>query len=129
MLTHLEQYYQDFFVQSYSASLGWSLNITLFLILFAFFYGLFTRNYSTVDRVWSVLPAVFAIFCLFEFSHLAFSNVPFTLSSILIILWATRLTGNFALKGGYKFSFKKGFMEEDYRWPILKEKIPSRFVF
>ena len=40
-----------------------------------------------------------------------------------------RLTTNFAIKGGYAFSAGKGFTGEDYRWEILRERIPSRILF
>ncbi|MDC7228361.1 MAG: DUF1295 domain-containing protein [Spirochaetales bacterium] len=106
-----------------------SLTITLWVlaasILLSFFYGLFTRNYSTVDRLWSVLPVVYVIIWLPDF----IANPRYIIAVILVLLWGARLTTNFAIKGGYAFSFKKGFTGEDYRWEILRKKIPNRFLF
>jgi steroid 5-alpha reductase family enzyme len=42
--------------------------------------------------------------------------------SILVTIWGIRLTYNFARKSGYSIYFWKG--EEDYRWKILKERVP-----
>lgn len=102
-----------------------SIAITLASILISFFYGLITRNYSTVDRLWSVLPPLYAIIWLTEF----YQNPRYILAAVLVILWGIRLSWNFGRKGGYNFSFKKGFTEEDYRWPIMRRKIPNRFLF
>lgn len=43
--------------------------------------------------------------------------------------WGIRLTTNFAIKGGYNFSFKSGFIEEDYRWAYLRKRIPNKILF
>ena len=102
-----------------------SLWVLIIVAAVAFFAGLFTRNYSHVDRVWSLLPPVYAIIWGTAF----FSEPLYLIPSVLVILWGTRLTFNFARRGGYAFDFKNGFTEEDYRWPILREKIPNRFLF
>ena len=102
-----------------------SLIILTVSIVLSFFYGLITRNYSTVDRLWSVLPPVHMLIWLRDYS----SNPRFIIALVLIILWGARLTTNFAIKGGYSFSLKTGFSGEDYRWEILRRKIPNRFLF
>lgn len=106
-----------------------SLTITLIIlgisIGYSFIAGVITRNYSQVDRLWSVLPAVYVLVWMPDY----IDNPRYIIPAILVILWGIRLTTNFAIKGGYKFSWKKGFYEEDYRWPVLKEKIPNRFLF
>jgi steroid 5-alpha reductase family enzyme len=94
-------------------------------IAVAFFTGLATRNYSTVDRLWSVLPPVYALIWLPGFRE----NPRYLIAAALVIVWGIRLTANFAVKGGYTFSWRRGFTEEDYRWPVLKKKIPSRLAF
>jgi steroid 5-alpha reductase family enzyme len=91
----------------------------------AFVSGLVTRNYSTVDRLWSVLPPVFALVWLPAFRH----NPRYLIAAALVVAWGLRLTANFAIKGGYSFSLRRGFYEEDYRWPVLKQKIPNRVAF
>jgi steroid 5-alpha reductase family enzyme len=102
-----------------------SLWVLIIVAAAAFLAGLFTRNYSHVDRVWSLLPPVYAIIWGVTF----FSEPLYLIPAILVILWGSRLTFNFVRRGGYAFDFKHGFTEEDYRWPILREKIPNRFLF
>ena len=91
----------------------------------AFLAGLFTRNYSHVDRIWSLLPPVYAVIWGVTF----FSEPLYLIPAVLVILWGSRLTFNFARRGGYAFDFRNGFTEEDYRWPILRKKIGNRFLF
>jgi steroid 5-alpha reductase family enzyme len=106
-----------------------TLTITIYILIAcitaSFFAGVITRNYSHVDRLWSILPAVYVIMWMQDYAD----NLRFVIASVLVIIWAIRLTGNFAIKGGYNFSFKKGFYEEDYRWQVLRQKIPNRFAF
>jgi steroid 5-alpha reductase family enzyme len=94
-------------------------------ITVAFLLGLLTRNYSQVDRLWSVLPPVFALVWMPGFRE----NPRYLIAAGLVIAWGIRLTANFAVKGGYAFNLKKGFYEEDYRWPVIKKKIPNRVAF
>ena len=83
---------------------------------------LLTKNYSWVDRLWSILPV---------FHSFYFSLVPLACGQInhlgsrqiimlsLIFLWGARLTYNYWRKGGYS----KG--HEDYRWSYVRSKINS----
>ncbi len=102
-----------------------SLIVAAAAIAVSFFYGLFTRNYSTVDRLWSVLPPVYL---LIWFRDIGF-NPRYIVAFCLVVLWGSRLSVNFALKGGYRFSFRRGFTGEDYRWSILRGRIKNRAVF
>jgi steroid 5-alpha reductase family enzyme len=106
-------------------SLHVSQTILVGCIAVAFLAGLVTRNYSHVDRLWSVLPPVYALVWMPGFLH----NPRYLIAAGLVIAWGIRLTANFAVKGGYAFSLKRGFHEEDYRWPVLKKKIPNRVAF
>jgi steroid 5-alpha reductase family enzyme len=73
-----------------------------------------TREYSWVDRLWSITPPLYAL----HFAGYAgFSDPRLTLMAGLAVLWGVRLTYNFARKGGYK---RGG---EDYRWAEIKQKI------
>ncbi len=83
----------------------------------AFIVGLVTRNYSTVDRLWSILPAVFALVWLPPF----IDNPRFVIAAFLVVLWSARLTTNFALRGGYVFRWPEGFVGEDYRWKVVRK--------
>ncbi|KAI9104063.1 hypothetical protein DFS34DRAFT_576162 [Phlyctochytrium arcticum] len=72
--------------------------------------ALLTKNYSWVDRAWSLLPVSYAW-------TLAGDDVASRMVAGLITLWGIRLTGNFIRQGGYNFK------EEDYRWPVLRKII------
>jgi len=105
------------------------LNVSIWILIITgaavFLAGLITKNYSHVDRLWSVLPPVYAVIW-----GTAFYRYPvFLIPAVLVLLWGARLTFNFARRGGYAFSIRKGFTGEDYRWPILREKIGNRFLF
>ena len=101
-----------------------SASLTAAAIIWAFFIGLFTRNYSTVDRLWSILPGIYVLIGL----PWLFSSPRYLIAGLIILAWSVRLTRNFAVKGGYKR--KNGrFTEEDYRWPVLKKRIPNRIAF
>jgi steroid 5-alpha reductase family enzyme len=106
-------------------NLTFSLLVLAGSVVVCFFAGLFTRNYSHVDRLWSLLPAIYVLIWLTEFK----TNTAFLIPAILVIAWGIRLTWNFGRRGGYQFSLKKGFCGEDYRWAVLREKIPNRFLY
>ena len=73
-----------------------------------------TKEYSWVDRIWSIVPVAYAVF----FAYCAgFSNLRVNIMAALVAAWGARLTFNFARKGGYA---KGG---EDYRWPVLRAKM------
>jgi steroid 5-alpha reductase family enzyme len=73
-----------------------------------------TKEYSWVDRIWSVIPVVYmAIFA----GAAGFADVRLDVMLVLVALWGLRLTFNFARKGGYA---RGG---EDYRWAVLRAKM------
>lgn len=78
----------------------------------AFLAGLLSRDYSWVDRLWSVLPVFFAWFYAW---HGGF-RLPVAAAALLVSAWGIRLSRNFAKKGGY-------YGGEDYRWAILRQRI------
>lgn len=80
----------------------------------AFAFGLATGDYSWVDRLWSIAPALFAwIFALKGKGSLA----SFA-AAAAVTIWGARLTRNFARRGGYSGT-------EDYRWSILRSRIAN----
>ncbi|KAL4881128.1 hypothetical protein BJY04DRAFT_218644 [Aspergillus karnatakaensis] len=91
-------------------------------ILFIIFSEI-NRNYSQVDRFWSILPSVFNV----HFAVWArLSDLPTqTLDSVALIsvLWSVRLTYNYWRKGGYSIG------SEDYRWALVRSQVNNRFVF
>lgn len=75
------------------------------------------RNYSQVDRLWSILPGAYVAHFA-AFAHL--NGLPTQkLDNVLVFstMWGVRLTYNFWRKGGYQIG------NEDYRWEIIKERI------
>lgn len=106
-----------------------SLTITIIIfavsVTYCFIAALITRNYSQVDRLWSILPAIYVLVWLKDYIN----NIRYIIPFIIVVLWSIRLSINFALKGGYNFTWQKGFYGEDYRWSILKERITNRFFF
>lgn len=95
-----------------------SVIIYLFLTGLCFLVGEVSRNYSQVDKVWSIAPMIYVWF----FTYHSDFNLRMILMSILVTVWGVRLTYNFARKSGYSIYFWRG--EEDYRWLILKERVP-----
>ncbi|KAL6158107.1 hypothetical protein ACJQWK_07865 [Exserohilum turcicum] len=83
------------------------------------------RNYSQVDRIWSLLPAFYTTHYAL-WAHM--NNLPATkLDHVMAvtIIWSARLTYNYWRKGGYEIG------SEDYRWIIVKDYIggPAMFFF
>ncbi|MCB9333179.1 MAG: DUF1295 domain-containing protein [Lewinellaceae bacterium] len=74
-----------------------------------------TRNYSQVDKLWSLLPIVYVWYVAAQ----AGFGARVTLMAALVTIWGLRLSYNFARRGGYHWIPWKG--EEDYRWGVLRE--------
>jgi steroid 5-alpha reductase family enzyme len=83
-----------------------------------------TRNYSQVDKLWSLLPPAYS-----WITVAAVPSAKTVLMAVLVTLWGLRLSYNFHRKGGYSVIPWKG--EEDYRWKILRENpvLKGRFRF
>lgn len=82
--------------------------------LICFIVSELTDNYSQVDKLWSIVPLVYA--------WTAWSDngsLRVLIMAILVTLWGIRLTHNFGRKGGYNIIPWKG--EEDYRWKIMRD--------
>ncbi|KAI8380728.1 hypothetical protein BD560DRAFT_386948 [Blakeslea trispora] len=77
-----------------------------------------TKNYSQVDKAWSILPGLYAWHFTIH-DYLVHNSVQPRLlaASILITIWGSRLTYNFARKGGYHWS------GQDYRYPYIRKVI------
>jgi steroid 5-alpha reductase family enzyme len=84
------------------------------LALLCWVLSLITKEYSWVDRLWSITPPLFAVHFA---AYVGFSDARLNLMAALAVLWGVRLTYNFARKGGYKPG------GEDYRWEEIQGKI------
>jgi steroid 5-alpha reductase family enzyme len=78
--------------------------------------GELSKNYSQVDKLWSILPIVY-VWVVAGYGNYAPRLV---IMAILATIWGIRLTFNFAQKGAYRWRFWAG--EEDYRWLVLRQK-------
>jgi steroid 5-alpha reductase family enzyme len=81
--------------------------------------SLLTKEFSWVDRLWSIVPIVYVAW----FAHAAGGgDVRLNVMAFLVAVWGARLTFNFARKGGYA---RGG---EDYRWAELRRRMsPALF--
>ncbi len=92
--------------------------ITLLTALLSFLFASVTNDYSWTDRLWSISPVIYALIYAL---HQNFS-LPILLPTILVALWGSRLTFNFARRGGY-------IGREDYRWTLLRKQIHTPVVW
>ncbi len=93
--------------------LTWSL-ILLSIVFVTFVVSELTRNYSQVDKLWSLVPIAY--------SWITAASAPclrIYLMACLVTAWGFRLSYNFGRKGGYSLIPWKG--HEDYRWSVMKE--------
>jgi steroid 5-alpha reductase family enzyme len=83
------------------------------------------KNYSQVDRLWSIIPAFYNV-------HYAIwarlNGLPtYRLDHVLAVsvIWGARLTFNYWRKGGYTVG------SEDYRWAVVKDYVGpvGMFIF
>jgi steroid 5-alpha reductase family enzyme len=96
-----------------------SLVIYAAVCLATWLLSLLTREYSWVDRAWSLIPIAYvAVFA--AAAH--FRDARLDVMAVLVTAWGLRLTFNFWRKGGYA---KGG---EDYRWAVLRARLtPAQF--
>ncbi|MCR5505782.1 MAG: DUF1295 domain-containing protein [Bacilli bacterium] len=84
-------------------------------VAYCFIVGTLARNYSQMDKLWSILPAVYC----WIIAAKGGMNIRLVIMALLVTLWGIRLTFNFARKGAYTWKFWSG--EEDYRWAVLRK--------
>jgi steroid 5-alpha reductase family enzyme len=83
------------------------------------------KNYSQVDRIWSILPVIYN--CHYAlWAHL--QGYPAQKLDHIVavsVIWGLRLTFNYWRKGGYSVG------SEDYRWEVLRKYLspPVMFLF
>ncbi|KAJ6446599.1 hypothetical protein O9K51_01372 [Purpureocillium lavendulum] len=111
---------QELYVETNPLITGFAASLALGLVFLI--VSEVNRNYSQVDRMWSILPNLYII-------HLAtwarLAGLPHSridLVAAFSTLWSIRLTYNYWRRGGYNVG------SEDYRWEIVKSKVPS-FAF
>lgn len=90
------------------------LTIMLITAFVCFVVSEVTRNYSQVDKLWSLMPVIYSII-----AYLYYPSPRLLIMSCLVIIWGLRLSYNFYRKGGYNIIPWRG--EEDYRWKIMRQ--------
>jgi steroid 5-alpha reductase family enzyme len=95
------------------------------VIAYCFLIGELSKNNSQVDKLWSIVPIGYVWYMTIEGGM----NERMVLMAILVSIWGSRLTFNFARRGAYTWRFWAG--EEDYRWEILRKRpgFSNRFVW
>jgi len=74
------------------------------------------KNYSQVDKLWSILPIAYTWIIAFESGF----EPRLILMTSMVTLWGIRLSYNFWRRGGYSLKIWSG--KEDYRWAVLQAK-------
>lgn len=74
---------------------------------------IFTKDASWVDRLWSIVPWIYA-WVIAGFA--GGTNLRLDLMAVVATIWGLRLTFNFARKGGYSGM-------EDYRWESVRSNM------
>lgn len=98
---------------------GQALDLAIIFGIACWLLSVITREYSWVDRIWSICPA---IYCLIVAANVDFSSTRINIMTLLVIAWGARLTFNFARRGGYRAG------GEDYRWKVVQEQLgPVKF--
>jgi len=98
------------------AALMQIVSIYLIAALACFLISTISKNYSQVDKLWSLIPIVYVwVVCW----NSGFES-RMVLMSVLVTIWGLRLTYNFSRRGGYSLKFWEG--EEDYRWAVVRSK-------
>ncbi|MDF3027980.1 MAG: hypothetical protein K0S23_2287 [Fluviicola sp.] len=90
-----------------------------------FLLGEITRNYSQIDKLWSIIP----IYYVWHIAYAGDFEPRLVLMAVVVSIWGIRLTYNFGRRGAYQWKFWTG--EEDYRWGVLRKKpgFSNRFVW
>lgn len=84
--------------------------------LLCFVVSTLTKNYSQVDKLWSIIPIPY-VWIMAYYSNF---DPRINVIAVLVTLWGIRLTYNFGRRGGYSWKFWTG--DEDYRWSLLRAK-------
>ncbi|MFN2337103.1 MAG: DUF1295 domain-containing protein [Bacteroidales bacterium] len=90
------------------------VSLMIVVVLVCFIVSEITRNYSQVDKLWSLVPLAYG-----WLTVAAYPSARIFLMAVLVTIWGLRLSFNFYRKGGYSIIPWQG--EEDYRWKVLRD--------
>ncbi|KAF3910062.1 hypothetical protein ABW21_db0209408 [Orbilia brochopaga] len=97
--------------------LGTAILGSLLLSTLALGLSEITRNFSQVDRWWSLAPALYVLHYAYWARVNGLSSDRIDTAAVVVAIWSIRLTYNYWRKGGYQWS------SEDYRWEIIRGAI------
>ncbi|HQW25027.1 MAG TPA: DUF1295 domain-containing protein, partial [Saprospiraceae bacterium] len=110
-------YYLDDPLTPEQSGILWNcIYICLGVASYCFIVSQLTGNCSQVDKLWSIIPLVYAWYIAVGGGM----DTRLVLMAVLVTLWGIRLTYNFSRRGAYSWKFWTG--EEDYRWEVLRQK-------
>lgn len=98
------------------AALKSLLYVNVGVIAYCFVVGEITGNNSQVDKLWSLIPIVYA----WIIADYGGYSPRLVIMMTLVALWGIRLTYNFSRHGAFTIKFWEG--NEDYRWQILRDR-------
>ena len=117
LLPAIAFYYDPPLAAEHWAALKTLIGLMIGVALLCFISSELTGNMSQVDKLWSLMPIIYA-------AYVAYASAwepRMVIMAILVTIWGLRLTYNFARRGGYQWPPWAG--EEDYRWSVLR-KLP-----
>ena len=105
----------DVYTSTNPLMLGLAFSLVLTVIVLV--VSEINRNYSQVDRLWSILPVIYNVhYDLWaHLNGLPTAKIDHIMA--LSVIWGARLTFNYWRKGGYQVG------SEDYRWNIVKDYV------
>ncbi|WP_419863655.1 DUF1295 domain-containing protein [Candidatus Poriferisodalis sp.] len=99
---------------------GTALAVCAAVAVLSWMASILTRDASWVDRLWSIVPA---LYCGIVLADVGLGSTRITVMTALVCAWGARLTFNLIRRGGWRPD------SEDYRWSYLREQISQRRVF
>ncbi|KAF2476936.1 DUF1295-domain-containing protein [Lindgomyces ingoldianus] len=100
-----------------------ALAFSLFLAGVVLIVSEANRNYSQVDRLWSIIPVVYNCHYALWAHLVGLRSQRLDHVMAVSILWGARLTFNYWRKGGYSVG------SEDYRWEYVKNYAGPTWMF
>lgn len=99
------------------------LAFALFLTPVVLIVSEVNKNYSQVDRLWSILPVIYNCHYALWAHQSGIPSQRLDHVMAVTVLWGARLTFNYWRKGGYSVG------SEDYRWNIVKDYVGPYVMF
>ncbi|KAF2860761.1 DUF1295-domain-containing protein [Piedraia hortae CBS 480.64] len=113
--------FKEIYVSTNPAVTGIAFSLALSPVFL--FVSELNKNYSEVDRVWSLLPTLYNAHYALWARMRGISTERLDLVLAFSALWSLRLTFNYWRKGGYQIG------SEDYRWALVKKYLGQPAFF